>query len=403
MIRIITFATALVALLPKLEAVEQVSILDVPDYHWHQGCFGTASGNLAGFWDRHGLPNLYTGPTNGGLAPLNSNGENDSIVALWASRAGLDGRPSDKPGHSDDYYVGYEYAGPDPYLVEGRVEHEPDCLGDFIGLNQNKWTNQNGECDGNIDGYSFVYWDVEGNRRHNFYPQLPDGEPTADIPSGLKRWSAWRGYDVDVYSQLADVNPNIESEKGFTFDDYKREIDSGYPVLLFMQPYDQKHRSVGGRDKVNPDIHGMLGYGYFIDPSGRRFVRFRTSWASGDNQFGEWNDQNWTPSGQLNHPLRGVIAFHPKPQITHIERRNNSLLLQWAGPSSKVLDALSGISRSAQWYVVESSNELVAETFQPITEPSDQRQAQIPIADQQNRFFRVRIVADPSLNILPNR
>src|SRR3954454_20521274 len=87
---------------------ENVFITDVPDYAWYAGCFGTASGNLMGYWDRHGFPNFYTGPTNGGLAPRNSNGANEGIESLWASKAGFDGRPADKPGHLDDYWEGFD-------------------------------------------------------------------------------------------------------------------------------------------------------------------------------------------------------------------------------------------------------------------------------------------------------
>ena len=30
--------------------LEDIRIDDVPDYEWHVGCFGTATGNLMGFW-----------------------------------------------------------------------------------------------------------------------------------------------------------------------------------------------------------------------------------------------------------------------------------------------------------------------------------------------------------------
>src|SRR3954466_12930886 len=91
-----------------LFAATNVNIRDVPDYAWYAGCFGTASGNLMGYWDRHGFPNFYTGPTNGGEAPLNSDGLNEGIRSLWASLGGFDGRPADQPGHLDDYWENFE-------------------------------------------------------------------------------------------------------------------------------------------------------------------------------------------------------------------------------------------------------------------------------------------------------
>src|SRR3954447_8282185 len=85
-------------------SAESVLLRDVPDYSWYAGCFGTASGNLMGYWDRHGFPNFYTGPTANGLAPLDTKGTNAGIRSLWVSQAGFDGRPIDQPGHIDDYW-----------------------------------------------------------------------------------------------------------------------------------------------------------------------------------------------------------------------------------------------------------------------------------------------------------
>ena len=44
-----------------------VYLTGVPDYDWFYGCMGTASGNLMGFWDRHGFPDFYTGKVNGAV------------------------------------------------------------------------------------------------------------------------------------------------------------------------------------------------------------------------------------------------------------------------------------------------------------------------------------------------
>src|SRR5262245_52575975 len=96
------FVTLSLAL--KIHAAVNVYITDVPDYKWVYGCMATASGNLIGYWDRNGFPDFYTGSVNGGKAPLNASGVNGNITNMWASKAGADGRPSDKPGHVDDYY-----------------------------------------------------------------------------------------------------------------------------------------------------------------------------------------------------------------------------------------------------------------------------------------------------------
>src|SRR5678816_1511032 len=106
-------------------AAENVMIQGLPDYSWYAGCFGTASGNLMGYWDRHGFPDFYTGPTGGGLAPLDTwSTANKGIRSMWASKAGVDGRPANQPGHIDDYWVSYpnednysyESTATDPYV-----------------------------------------------------------------------------------------------------------------------------------------------------------------------------------------------------------------------------------------------------------------------------------------------
>src|SRR5687768_15204691 len=55
-------ATFACSAIPALAAVN-VLLTEVPDYTWDAGCFGTGSGNLMGYWDRHGMADFYTGPT----------------------------------------------------------------------------------------------------------------------------------------------------------------------------------------------------------------------------------------------------------------------------------------------------------------------------------------------------
>lgn len=370
-----------------------VYLTEVPDYAWHAGCFGTATGNLMGYWDRHGFDNFYTGPTGGGLAPLNSNGSNANIFGMWASEAGVDGRPQNQPGHMDDYYIGYESTGPDPYVTSGRAEHEPDCIGDFIGLNQRKWKDLNGECEGNIDGYSFVFWEPTGEKRINYQPMDPNGGPISDIPSGLVAWTRYRGSEAEVGSQLTEFYPDTAPGKGFTFEDMKREIDSGYPVLLFMQAFNSKSRTLHGVDNVNPIIHGMLAYGYFVDDSGQQFVRYRTSWASGDFQLSLWGDGNWTPLGALNLPLRGVMTYRPLPRITQIEAIGlNQLKVTWQGPSSELLNTRTGQTAKLHRYVLERSDRLDPDSFQAISEPMTEKELVVPVDSEGSAFFRVRLI-----------
>ena len=386
-----------VGLVPLLSALAQVNVYltGVPDYEWHVACFGTATGNLMGYWDRHGFPNFYTGPTTGGAAPLDSFGNNYGIRSLWASQAGLDGRPANKPGHVDDYYVGYESTAADPYVTARRTEHEPDCIGDFTGMNQNKWKDLNGECDGNLDGWTFLYWDATGNRRLNFTPGPAAGLPAIDLQSGLRAWTKWRGYEADVFTQLAEVNPDTPAGKGFTFADLKAEIDAGYPVLLFMQSWPEKYRSVGSMARANPEIHGMLAYGYRYGhdgDGGKLWVHLRTSWASGDTQYYPWDGSGWLDWTGYYMPPRGAISYHPLPRIMDIKRANGQLTLRWDGPASELYDADNHAFTQLHWYVVEMATSLTAGGFAPVAAAATEHELTLPEPAGQAVFLRVKLV-----------
>jgi hypothetical protein len=383
---LVAYAGSILTAFPAVDVI----LTEVPDYAWDAGCFGTASGNLMGYWDRHGFPDFYTGPTGGGIAPLTSEGSNQGIKSLWASRAGLDGRPSGQFGHMDDYWTAYENTGPDPYALAGRAEHSPDCIGDFTGLSQNKWTNMDDECDGNIDAFSFVFWESSGKRRTNYSPEPQNGEPVPDIPSGLRAWTAYRGYESDAFSQLAEFNPNVPTGNGFTFADLQGEIDAGYPVLIFMQQYNEFSRSLPGMPKANPEIHGMLAYGYYVSDSGERYVRYRTSWASGDRMLSPWSSDEW----QAQLPVRGFIGYHPQPQITQSVGQGNTLQLAWDGPSSVLSNLVDHTSAPAHWYVVERATTLSPANFAPVSEPTADRSVTVTNCCSDVRaFYRLKMLA----------
>ncbi len=387
------FSLAAAALPFTTSGAVSAVLTGVPDYAWYGGCFGTASGNLMGYWDRHGFADFYTGPTAGGVAPLDSSGAHASIRSMWVSAAGVDGRPADQPGHEDDYYVGYESTAPDPYVTAGRPEHAPDCIGDFIGLSQNKWENLNGECDGNIDAFSFVFWDGNGDRRVNFIPPPQGSGPVTDIPSGLRAWTADRGYGANVFSQLTDFNPSVPAGHGFTFEDLKAEIDAGYPVLLYLQSYNEISRALPNMPKANPHMHGMLAYGYYVTDSGTKFVRYRTSWASGDAVLSAWGPQDW----QAQLPVRGVIGFHPMPKLTGIRRGAQQVTMAWEGPSSTLSNLVTQTSIDVHWYVVERNDSLAnTNGWTSVTAPSAERQASVADCCSSTTFFRIRVVAPPA-------
>ena len=373
----------------RLVADEDVYLTGVPDYEWQYGCFGTACGNLMGYWDRHGFPDFYKGPTSGGMAPLSSGTASTSgIRSMWASQAGIDGRPAGVFGHVDDYYDGFESTATDRYIRSNRTEHVSDCIGDFIGLNQKRWTNMNGECDGNVDGFSFVYWETNGVRRINFTPP-PQGTNTGkDIPSGLRTWTRSRGGEADVFSQLVEFNPKCPSGAGFTFADLKAEIDAGYPVLAFLQGYANNSRSLSGMAKANPAIHAMLIYGYATYDGYGTNVYVRDSWAGG-LESRNWSAISWV-SGN-NYPVRGIIGYRPKPRVRSMVINGANLTLAWDGPSSQLYDNLSGQTKHLHLYQVEKSIFMHPADFQSVGPTTTNRTLTLPYSGGEG-YYRVQLL-----------
>ena len=364
-------------------AADHVFIKDVPDYPWHAGCFGSASGNLMGFWDRNGFPDFYTGPTGGGLAPLNTVGSNVGIHSLWASETGLDGRPLNMPGHLDDYWDYYESAQIDPYAKAGRAEHAPDCIGDFTGASQNKWADMGGECNGNLDAFAFNFWDKTGARRVNFEPPTLNGVPARDLQSGFRKWAESRGYRAEVFSQMPSFSSEIPLGTGFTLDDLKAEIDAGYPVLLFLQFPNQFSRTVDGKARMNPGVHGMVAVGYYNTPDGSTLVQYRTSW--GGDSVAYWVAEPFEV--QMN--LRGVIGFHPAPKIREVKKETEGFRIRWDGPSSTVVS--DSTEAAVHWYVVERAD-VVTGNYTAVSAASPNREVVVPDCCDGDAFFRVKLL-----------
>ena len=271
----------------------------------------------------------------------------------------------DQPGHTDDYWQYFITRIPTAMRARRRIltcsmgarnMHRITSRTSLAPV-RNKWSDLDGECRGNIDAFAFNFWDHTGNKRVNYAPPAARGVPMRDVQSGLRRWAQYRGYDAEVISQLADFNPTIPGGSGFTFAELKAEIDAGYPVLLMLQNPDELFRDLPGMPHANPEIHAMLAYGYFTTDDGQQIVRYRTSWASGDNMFSVWGPDIW----QAGMTLRGVLGFHPSPKITRTEVVDGGLKVTWDGPGSTVRDITAGTSYPAHWYSLEKTDTLGGE------------------------------------------
>jgi transcriptional regulator CtsR len=220
------------------------TLSNVPAFDWSYGCSATSAAMFFGYYDRTGYSNMYIGPTNGGVCPLDNSVWGHTTYhsvtcgecPLSATHNGVDGRTIS--GHVDDYWIDYGQAGPDPYYGHWTEHMLGDCVGDYMGTNQAKYSN--------IDGGTTFFWYANGDPLYDYTGSEP---AYRDGCHGMKLFAQSRGYTVLTnFSQLIK-GQGTDPNKGFTFADFQAEIDAGRPVLI--QVYSP---AIGG--------HTMLGYGY---------------------------------------------------------------------------------------------------------------------------------------------
>ena len=117
---------------------------------------------ISGYYDRMGYPNMYTGPTNGGLMLLDNSSWGAGECPLSATHMGYDGLVS--RGHVDDYWVAYGDAGPDPFDGHWPEHAYADCTADFMKTNQAAFGNEDGATTFwyYTDGFPITAADLEG-------------------------------------------------------------------------------------------------------------------------------------------------------------------------------------------------------------------------------------------------
>jgi len=215
------------------------TIANFPSFDWVFGCSAVSGAMIAAYYDRGLYPNLYTGPTNGGVMPLTdtswptwSDGfETYPNNPLIASRNGLDGRTS--KGSIDDYWIQYNSSTQDPYITGGWTQHGwGTAIGDYMKTSQSAYANTDGST-------TFYNW-TSSTEKLTCADMVTNNIFQDDGTYGRKLFYEARGYTVtDCYNQKTDNNGG-----GFTLNNFKAEIDAGHPVLL------------------NLAGHSIVGYGY---------------------------------------------------------------------------------------------------------------------------------------------
>ncbi len=204
-----------------------IKTLTVPAFDWVFGCSAVSGAMIAGYYDRNSFPNMYTGPTNGGVMPLDNSSWptwSDGYVTypnlpLAASHQGVDGRTT--KGSIDDYWVKYLSTTSDPYITGGWTQHTwNDAIGDYMKTSQSSYGNKDGST-------TFYTWTSKPDRL-TCADMVTNNIHTKDGTYGRKLFYEARGYTVtDCYNQKTDNNSG-----GFTFAMYKAEINANRPVML---------------------------------------------------------------------------------------------------------------------------------------------------------------------------
>lgn len=234
--------------LPEFEAERQALMTDIvpegtladfPSYDWVFGCSAVSGAMIAAWYDRGAYPNLYTGPTNGGVMPITDTSWStwtDGFVTypnnpLIASHSGLDGRTT--KGSIDDYWISYGSGAQDPYMTGGWTPHTwGDAIGDYMKTSQYVYNNTDGST-------HFYTW--YSSAKLTCADMVSNDVDHLDGTYGRKLFYEAHGYTVtDCYNQNTDNNYS----GGFSLANFQAEIDAGHPVLL------------------NLAGHSIVGYGY---------------------------------------------------------------------------------------------------------------------------------------------
>jgi hypothetical protein len=204
--------------------------LSVPAYKWVFGPSATSAAMIGAYFDRNGFPDIYTGPANGGVMPMD-----DTVWPTWtdgasatypgnplvASRQGTDGRTT--KGTIDDYWIAKGSTDPDPYITGVWTQHTwGDALGDYMKTSQS--------AHGLEDGRELGYWSYSDGRPETC-SEMQSWQAETDAGYGRKLFYEARGYAVsECYNRTTDN----QVAGGFSFADYKAQIDAGHPVLLLL-------------------------------------------------------------------------------------------------------------------------------------------------------------------------
>jgi len=263
------------------------TLSNVPAFDWCYGCSATSAAMLAGYYDRTGYSNMYAGPADGGVCPMNNVIWGSGECPLSATHQGYDGLSA--RGHVEDYW--YDYGSTiDPYLGNWTEHAYADCTADFMGTNQyQNWQN--------VDGSTTFFNYPSGNPFYDYSGCEPGRR---DGCHGARLFVESRGYTVPYHGNFNQYikGQGSDSNLGFTFFNFQSEIDAGRPVLIQVEG------------------HTMLGFGY--DTSGS-LIYIHDTWDHSDHSmtwggtYPYWTGSVWVYLQHYGVTVLRLDAIGPTP------------------------------------------------------------------------------------------
>jgi len=297
--------------LPEPNSAAGTNVLTVPAFNWVFGCSAVSGAMIAGYYDRSGWPNIYTGPTNGGVMPLNNSSwptwsdgyDTYPNCPLIASKNGVDGRVS--RGSIDDYWVQYNSTASDPYITHGWTQHAwGDAIGDYMKTSQSEFLS--------VDG-STTFWNYTSSSPLTCATMASSTQPlmTNDGTLGRKLFYEARGYTVtDCYNQKTDNT----IAGGFSFAQFKAEIDAGRPVML------------------NLAGHTVVGFGY---DDATNLIYIHDTWDYNDHTMiwgGSYSGRGLLSVSIVN--LSASVILNPPSNLTATVTSSSQINLTWTDNSN---------------------------------------------------------------------
>lgn len=226
---------------------------NAPDYDWWYGCSPTSAGMMMGYYDKNGYQGFrYDNLVPGGTAEL------DTFTGSpgWSALAN---NVIASQGHVDDFYKGgmdggYGHFGDDNPAT--TPWHSFNSLADFMGTSQDSVGNPNGAT---------TFWYYRDGAKFTAQDALDEGVSNKDGMYGILEYLQYAGYNAaQIYTQETDNQKTDKwTSNGFSFNDYKAEIDAGRVVMIQVKG------------------HSMFGYGY----GNNQLVYLHDTWNLGQDQM----------------------------------------------------------------------------------------------------------------------